>query len=88
MNINSPNVALNEDSKVSSEFDPKEMWLIEYRIVKKYHDFYHCAWVMNINSPNIASDKYSRVSSEFPEQMWFIECRIVKNIMIFVIVAG
>ena len=88
MNINSPNVALNKDSQVSSEFDPKKMWLIEYRIVKKYHDFYHCAWVMNINSPNIASDKYSRVSSEFPKQMWFIECRIVKNIMIFVIVAG
>ena len=88
MNINSPNVALNKDSKVSSEFDPKKMWLIEYWIVTKYHDFYHCAWVMNINSPNIASDKYSRVSSEFPEQMWFIECRIVKNIMIFDIVAG
>ena len=88
MNINSPNVALNKDSKVSSEFDPKKMWLIEYRMVKKYHDIYHCAWVMNINSPNVASNKYSRVSSEFPEQMWFIECRIVKNIMIFVIVAG
>ena len=21
------------------------MWLIEYRIAKKYHDFYHCGWV-------------------------------------------
>ena len=57
MNINSPNVALNKDSQVSSEFDPKKMWLIEYRIVKKY-DFYHCAWVMNINSPDFASNKY------------------------------
>ena len=25
-----------------------------YRIVKNYHDFYHCAWVMNINSPIVA----------------------------------
>ena len=88
MNINSPNVALNKDSKVSSEFDPKKMWPIEYRIVKKYHYFYHCAWVMNINSSNIASDKYWRVSSGFPKQMWLIECRIVKNITIFVFVAG
>ena len=34
---------------------PKKMWLFEYRIiVNKYHDFYHCPWVMNINSPNVA----------------------------------
>ena len=88
MNINSRNVALNKDSKVSSEFDSKKMWLIEYRIVKKYHDFYHCACVMNINSPNVASNKYSRDCSEFPKQMWLVECRIVKNLTIFVVVAG
>ena len=40
MNITSPNVASDKDSKVSLEF-PKKMWLIEWQIVKKYHDFYH-----------------------------------------------
>ena len=44
--INSPNIA----SKVSSEF-LKKMWLIEYRIFKKYHDFYHCGkWLHHHNS--------------------------------------
>lgn len=41
MNMNSTNVALNGDYKVSSEF-VKKMWLIEYRIV---NDFYNCGWV-------------------------------------------
>ena len=32
MNITSPNVASDKDTKVSLEF-PKKMWLIEYQIV-------------------------------------------------------
>ena len=41
MNINSPNVAWREDSKVSSWF-LKIMELVEYRIAKICHDFHHC----------------------------------------------
>ena len=39
-NINSPNVAQREDSKVSRFL--KIMKLVEHRIAKKCHDFHHC----------------------------------------------
>ena len=41
---------LEGNSKVSSEF-LKKLWLIEYRIVTKYQDFYYCCrWLHNHNS--------------------------------------
>ena len=50
ININSPNVDKKEKSKVSSKF-LKKMWLIEYRIVTTYQDFYYChIWLYHHNS--------------------------------------
>ena len=43
-NIDSPNVALNEDSKVSSKF-VKKMWPIEYRIVRNITIFVIALWL-------------------------------------------
>ena len=39
----------------------------------------NCLNTMNTNSPNVVSKKDLKVSLEFPEKMWPIEYRIMKN---------